>query len=223
MTSATTPDDTTGLLRKLRLLVIFTITYNLVESVVSLTAGHAAGSSALIGFGLDSLIEVSSATAVVVQFSMADPQRYERRTLRAIGLSFFALAAFVGYRAVGDLLGRHAADTSTVGITIAATSLIVMPAVSLTQRRIGRQMGSATAVADAQQTLMCAYLSAALLVGLVANSRLGWWWADPVAALGIAAMALREGREAWNGDACCAPSTELWADPALATCDCTDC
>jgi divalent metal cation (Fe/Co/Zn/Cd) transporter len=197
------------LTRRVRLLVAATIAYNLVEAVVALTAGTLASSTALIGFGLDSLIEVSSALAVAWQFSARDPevrQSREKRALRVIAVSFFALAAYVTVEALRSLIGGAEAEPSTVGIALAALSVVVMPFLSLAQRRAGRGLGSATAVADSKQTLLCAYLSAALLVGLGVNALFGWAWADPLVALAIAVVAVREGLEAWRGDACCAPA-----------------
>jgi divalent metal cation (Fe/Co/Zn/Cd) transporter len=186
------------------LLAAGTISYNLIEAVVALWAGGTADSSALIGFGLDSVIEVASALALSWQFSAKDPERREHLTLRIIAVSFFALAAFVSADALRSLLGAGQAQHSTPGIVIAALSLVIMPVLSWRQRRAGREIGSRTAVADSKQTLLCTYLSAVLLVGLALNSTLGWWWADAAAALVIAAIAIREGINAWRGDACCA-------------------
>lgn len=206
MTAAITADRQTVLRRRIRLLVAATITYNVIEAVIALTAGTIASSIALIGFGLDSVIEVASAAAVAWQFAGADPQRRERTALRVIAWSFFALAAYVTVEAVRTLLGAGEAERSTVGIVLVAVSVAVMPFLSLAQRRAGRELGSASAVADSKQTLLCTYLSAAVLLGLVLNAALGWWWADPVAALVLAVLAVREGREAWRGDLCCASS-----------------
>ncbi|GAA3444231.1 cation transporter [Planomonospora venezuelensis] len=192
------------LARRIRLLVAATITYNVIEAVVAVTAGTLASSSALIGFGLDSVIEVASAAAVAWQFSAADHERRERAALRVIAASFFALAAYVTADAVRALLDAGEAGHSTPGLVLAALSLVVMPFLSAAQRRTGRELGSASAVADSRQTLLCTYLSAVLLAGLALNSAFGWSWADPVAALVIAAVAVREGREAWRGNACCA-------------------
>lgn len=189
---------------RIRLFAAATITYNLIEAVVALWAGGVANSSALIGFGLDSVIEVTSALALSWQFSAKDPERREHLTLRIIAISFFALAAFVTADALRALTGGEEARHSTPGIVIAALSLAIMPVLSLAQRRAGRELGSRTAVADSKQTLLCTYLSAVLLVGLVLNSTLGWWWADAVAALVIAGIAVREGINAWQGEACCA-------------------
>lgn len=191
--------------RRVRFLLAATITYNLSEGAIAITAGTMANSTALVGFGLDSLIEVTSAVAVAWQFSARDPEARERVALRIIAASFFALAAYVSVEAFRALVGGSEADHSTPGIVLAAVSLMVMPFLSTAQRRAGRELGSASAVADSKQTLLCTYLSGVLLVGLMLNALLGWWWADPLVALGIAIVAIKEGREAWRGEACCTP------------------
>jgi divalent metal cation (Fe/Co/Zn/Cd) transporter len=192
-----------ALQRRIRLLVAATITYNVIEAVVALAEGTRVSSSALIGFGLDSIVEISSAAAIAWQFSAEDPETREKTALRFIAFSFFALAAYVAVDAALSLFGFAEPRPSLVGIVLAAASLIVMPVLSLAQRHAGRELGSLSAVADSKQTLLCTYLSAILLAGLVLNSLWGWSWADPVAALGIAAIAVREGTNAWRGDACC--------------------
>lgn len=196
------------LARRIRWFVAATIGYNVIEAVVALTEGARVSSSALIGFGLDSVIEVSSAAAVAWQFSGRDPEARERTALRLIAFSFFGLASFVAFDAVRALLGGQEARHTTIGIALAAVSLAVMPVLSWAQRRAGRELGSLSAVADSKQTLLCTYLSGVLLLGLVLNSAFGWSWADPVAALVIAAVAVKEGRDAWRGDTCCAPIPE---------------
>lgn len=190
--------------RRVRIVVAITITWNVVEAIVAIAAGAVASSAALIGFGLDSIVEVLSAAAVAWQFSARDPERRERVALRVIAIAFLALATYVGIDAALALVTQERPDPSPVGIGIAALSLAVMPFLSWFERRTGRELGSATAVADSKQTLLCTYLSAALLVGLLANALLGWWWADAVAALAIAAIAVREGVLAWRGEGCCA-------------------
>ena len=192
------------LMRRIRVFVAATITYNVVEAAVALTAGTRASSSALIGFGLDSVVEVSSAAAVAWQFAGRDPEAREKVALRVIAFSFFGLAAYVTAESARSLIGIDKAQHSAIGIALAATSLAIMPLLSWGQRRAGRELGSLSAVADSKQTLLCTYLSAVLLVGLLLNSLLGWSWADPIAALVIAAVAVREGVEAWKGDSCCA-------------------
>ena len=197
-----TRDRVQVLHRRIRWIVAATIGYNMIEAVVAITAGSIASSAALVGFGLDSTIEVLSAAAVAWQFSRRDPERWEKGTLRVIAISFFALALYVTATSVAALVGRADVEHSTVGIVITALSVVIMPFLSLAERRAGRELGSASAVADSKQTLLCTYLSAAVLIGLVANSLFGWWWADAVAGLVIAAFAIREGIEAWRGDAC---------------------
>jgi divalent metal cation (Fe/Co/Zn/Cd) transporter len=189
--------------RRVRGLVAATITYNVVEAVLAISAGAVASSTALIGFGLDSVIEVSSAAAVAWQFSGADPAARERVALRIIAASFFALAAYIAVESIRSLFSGVSAQPSTVGIVLAAVSLVVMPLLSYAQRRAGRELGSASAVADSQQTLLCTYLSGVLLIGLLLTYLFGWSWADPVVALVIAAAAVREGRVAWRGEHCC--------------------
>lgn len=201
--AALSPRRRALLTRRVRLLVGATITYNVIEAAVALSAGAFASSTALIGFGLDSLIEVASATAVAWQFAGRDPEARERTALRIIAVSFFALAAYVTVESARALLGEREAAPSTVGIVLAALSLVIMPVLSYSQRRAGRELGSLSAVADSKQTLLCAYLSGVLLIGLALNALFGWSWADPLAALVIAAVAVREGREAWRGRHCC--------------------
>ncbi|MBN9632324.1 cation transporter [Leifsonia sp. L25] len=202
MTVAASADRALVLQRRIRWIVAATIGYNLIEAVVAIAAGSAASSTALIGFGLDSTIEVLSAAAVAWQFTRRDPERWEKPTLRVIALAFFALAVYVTLSSVLSLVGRIDVQHSPVGIVLTALSVVVMPFLSYAERCAGRELGSATAVADSKQTLICTYLSAAVLVGLLVNSLLGWWWADPIAGLVIAFFAAREGIEAWKGDAC---------------------
>ncbi|MFL6115217.1 MAG: cation transporter [Catenulispora sp.] len=222
---APSPARRDQLARRIRLLVAATITYNAVEAAVAITAGTVASSTALIGFGLDSIIEVSSAAAVAWQFSTRDHaarDARERTTLRIIAFSFFALAAYVSVDAVRALTGSGQAGHSVPGIVLAALSLLAMPFLSAAQRKAGRELGSASAVADSKQTLLCTYLSAVLLAGLLANVLLGWTWADPIAALAIAGIAVKEGRDAWRGEGCCAPTaTTADATDATDSCDCS--
>lgn len=190
--------------RRIRWLVAATITYNVIEAAIALAEGARVSSTALIGFGLDSVVEVSSAAAVAWQFSGRDPEAREKTALRIIALSFFGLAVYVSTESVRALLGWGAeARQSTIGIGLAAASLAIMPILSWLQRRAGRELGSRSAVADSKQTLLCTYLSAVLLAGLVVNTLWGWSWADPIAALAIAVIAIREGISAWRGQLCC--------------------
>jgi len=186
--------------RRVRSIVAFTIVWNVIEAVIAISAGAAASSAALIGFGLDSVIEVASAAAVAWQFTRKDPERWEKATVRVIGIAFFALAAYVTVDAILTLTGVGEVEHSPVGIAIAVASLIVMPALAWFEFRTGRELGSRSVQADAKQLLLCIYLSGTVLVGLLLNSLLGWMWADSVAALVVAVLAIREGVEAWQGD-----------------------
>jgi divalent metal cation (Fe/Co/Zn/Cd) transporter len=199
--------------RRAQLLAAASVSYNVIEAVVAIAAGLAAGSIALVGFGLDSVVEVSSGLIILWQFRHPLPESREQRALRLMALAFFALAAYVSVESVRALVSGHEPDASPVGIGLAASSLAIMPLLSWAQRRTGRALGSRAVVADSTQTLLCTYLSAVLLGGLVLNATLGWSWADPIAGLVIAAVAVREGLEAWRGEGCaCGPT--LIDDPA---------
>lgn len=188
------------------LLAGLTIAWNTVEAIIAITAGVAAGSIALVGFGFDSTIEVLSAWVVVWQFRGElrggyDEER-EQKALRLIAVTFFVLAGYVLVEAARDLFTDTEAGESTVGIALAALSLAVMPTLAWVKRRTATRLGSPTLRADAAETLLCSWLSATLLAGLVLNATFGWWWADPLAAVGIAALAAREGLETWRGETC---------------------
>jgi len=198
-------EDRRSLGRRAQLLVGASVTYNVIEAVTAVTAGLVAGSVALVGFGLDSIIEVSSGLIILWQFRHPLPESRERTALRLMALSFFGLAAYVSFESVRALVTGDEPDASTVGIVLACASLVIMPFLSWAQRRTGRALGSNAVVADSTQTLLCTYMSAVLMVGLVLNATLGWFWADPIAGLAIAAVALKEGVEAWKGEGCCAP------------------
>lgn len=213
MAAVLTADRTTVLQRRVRLLVGAVLVYNILEAATAITAGALASSTALVGFGLDSLVEVTSALAITWQYAHHTPSEREHRALRTVAYSFFALATYVTVDAVLSLAGGRAAEHSSLGIGLAALSLLVMPIASAFERRTGEELGSASVVADSKQLLLCTYLSAVLLVGLVINSTLGWSWADPMAGLLIAVLALREGRNALRGDVCCAPSAALLTKP----------
>ncbi|MFN3706789.1 cation diffusion facilitator family transporter [Microcella sp.] len=199
MTMLTTERRAT-LHRRVRFIVAFTITYNVIEAIVAIWAGSVASSAALIGFGLDSVVEVLSAAAVAWQFTRKDPERWEKATVRAIGIAFFALAAYVIIDAILTLTGAQEVDHSPLGIGIATLSLVVMPVLAWFEFRTGRELGSKSVQADAKQLLLCIYLSGTVLIGLLLNSLFGWMWADSVAALVVAGLAIREGIEAWRGD-----------------------
>lgn len=219
ITPAVSADRAAVLRRRIRIVVALTITWNVLEATVALAAGTVASSAALIGFGLDSIVEVLSAAAVAWQFSGRDPEARESTALRIISMAFFALAAYVIVDSVLSLFGVREAQPTTVGIALAALSLVVMPVLSWFERRTGRELGSASAVADSKQTLICAYLSAAVLAGLLLNGLFGWAWADSVAALVIAGFAIREGIEAWQGETCTVPVAVLTGEREADTCD----
>ena len=184
--------------RRVRFIVGFTITYNVIEAIVAVWAGVLASSAALIGFGLDSVVEVPA--AVTWQFTRKDPERWETVTVKAIGIAFFALAAYVSIDAVLALVGQEGPDRSPLGLGITALSLVVMPLLAWIEVRTGRELDSKSVMADAKQLILCIYLSGAVFIGLVLDSLFGWWWADSVAALVVAVLAVREGLEAWRGD-----------------------
>ncbi len=201
--------DRARLGRRAQVLAGASVTYNAVEAVIAVSAGVAAGSVALVGFGLDSVVEVSSGLVVLWQFRSRLPESRERQALRLMAWSFFALAAYVTVESVRALASGSDPEASPVGVGLAVASLVVMPFLSWAQRRTGRALGSNAVVADSTQTLLCTYLSAVLLVGLLLDATLGWSWADPVAGLVIAAVAVREGVQARRGEGCCAPGRPI--------------
>jgi len=190
--------------RQARWLAWLGIGWHVVEFGIAVGAGLAASSIALVGFGADSLIEALAGLVVLWLFtgSRVGSERAERRAQQLIAVSFYVIAAYVAVEATRSLVGGHEADASWVGIGLAAFTAPTMPLLAIAKRRLGHQLGSSATVQEASQTQLCAYLSVALLIGLGANALLGWWWADPIAALVIAAVALREGRESWKGDSC---------------------
>lgn len=198
------PSRRSVLMRRAQLLALATVVYNTIECIVAIAAGDAADSTSLIGFGLDSAVEVSSGLIVLWQFRHTVPESRERMAQRLMAGAFAALALFVGVESVRALIAAERPHVSVVGMVLAALSLAIMPLLSRAQRVTGRELGSGAVVADSTQTLLCTYLSAVLLVGLVVNATLGWWWADPIAGLVIAGVAAREGWQAWRGEGCCA-------------------
>ena len=187
-----------------RRLGALTVGYNLLEAVVSIGARWAAGSTALLGFGVDSLVE--SGSGVVVLWRLQHPDRHmqrEARALQLVGVSLLLLALYVAVEAVRSLVAREAPSPSVVGIALAISSLVVMPWLARQKRRVARALGSGAVQADSRQTSICAYLSAILLAGLGLNALLGWWWADPAAALAMTPLIVREGLEAVQGLTCC--------------------
>jgi divalent metal cation (Fe/Co/Zn/Cd) transporter len=197
------PERHRVLVRRARLLAGGSVAYNIVEGIVAIAAGTVAGSSALISFGLDSAVEVASGLVILWQFRHHLPESRERRAQQLIAISFFALAAYVTYDSISTFVTGEHVRVSVVGIVLAVASLAIMPLISWGKRRTGRELDSSAVVADSVQTLLCTYLSAILLVGLLGNALFGWWWLDPIAALAIAAIAVREGIETWKGDDDC--------------------
>jgi divalent metal cation (Fe/Co/Zn/Cd) transporter len=191
--------------RRARLLAWGANAWHLIEFAIALGAGIAAGSVALVAFGIDSLIEVAAGLTIVWRFTgtRLTSATSERRAQQAIAVSYFVLAAYVAVESARDLVGGHEPSASWLGIGLAAVTAPTMPLLARAKRRVGHALGSAATVGEGGQNMICAYLSIALLVGLLANALVGWWWADPVAALVIGAVAAREGVESWRGDACC--------------------
>jgi divalent metal cation (Fe/Co/Zn/Cd) transporter len=185
----------------------FTIAWNTLEGLVALIAGAIAGSISLVGFGIDSFIEVTSGTALLwrmtVDADVESRERNEKLSLRIVGICFIALATYVLYESISDLFRRHAPEHSLPGIILACVSLVVMPLLSRAKKKVGNELGSRAMKADAKQTDFCVYLSAILLIGLLLNAALGWWWADPAAALIMVPLIANEGVVALKGDACC--------------------
>ena len=191
--------------RQARLLAWIGLSWHFVEFAIAIAAGVAASSIALIGFGVDSLIESLAGLVVLWLFTgrRLGSHGAERRAQQLIAVSFFVLAAYVGVEAVRTLVAADQPETSWVGIGLAAFTAPTMPVLAVYKRRVARKLHSSAAVKEASQTFLCAYLSVALLIGLLGNALLGWWWADPGAALVIAGVAAREGWSTWRGDACC--------------------
>lgn len=215
-----TPQRRGTLARRAQWLAGASVAYNLIEGIVAIAAGVVAGSTALVGFGLDSAIEMTSGLVILWQFRHPVPEERELLARRIIAVSFFALAAYVSVEAIRSLVAGERPDTSPVGIVLTIASLVIMPVLSWAQRRTGRELGSRAVEADGTQTLLCTYLSAAVLLGLVGNALWGWWWLDPIAALAIAAVAVNEGRENWEGeDDCCSPLAGLEAETGSGCCE----
>ena len=192
-------------MRRARLLAWVGVGWHGVEAAVAIGAGVAAGSFALIGFGADSLIEAAAGLVVLWLFAAprAGSAEAEARAQKLIAMSFYVLAAYIGAEAVRSLIGGHHPEVSWVGIGLSGVTLLTMPPLAAAKARVAERLGSSATKSESRQTMLCAYLSAALLVGLGLNAVAGWWWADPLTALVIAAVAAREGREAWRGESCC--------------------
>jgi divalent metal cation (Fe/Co/Zn/Cd) transporter len=204
---ATKPIDRSNLVRRGRYLEYFTIGYNSLEGLIAVGAGLMAGSVALVGFGFDSLIEVTSGAILVwrlhADVDEARRERIEAISLRLVGGCFVLLAIYVTYDSVKSLIKHEAPQQSIVGIALAAVSVVVMPLLVREKRKVARGINSGALMADSKQTELCTYLSAILLIGLLLNAFLGWWWADPVAALIMVPIIVKEGIEGLRGGTCC--------------------
>ncbi len=187
----------------------FTVGWNVLEGVIALASGLLVGSIALVGFGLDSFIEVAAGSILIWRLwgerhGRPASEDVERRAIRLVGITFFALATYVTFESITTLVSREVPEVSPVGLVLVIVSLIVMPALAWGKRKVARQLNSAALQADSQETLLCVYLSAIVLLGLAANALFGWWWADPVAGFGVAVLAIKEGWEAvTKQDLCC--------------------
>jgi divalent metal cation (Fe/Co/Zn/Cd) transporter len=202
-------EDRAGLVRRARALAWLGVGWHVVEAAVAVLAGLAASSIALIGFGADSVVESVAGVIVLWRFAAAraSSARAERSAQRLIAISFYVIAVYVAVGAVRSLVGGEEPEASWVGVGLAAFTAAAMPPLAIAKARVARRLNSSATRSEGRQNMLCAYLSLGLLAGLSANALLGWWWADPVAALAIAAVAVREGRTAWRGDdpgcACC--------------------
>jgi divalent metal cation (Fe/Co/Zn/Cd) transporter len=206
ITPAPPAADRAALVRRARLLAWIGVGWHVIEAAIAILAGLAASSIALIGFGADSLIESAAGFIVLWRFASSSPGA-ERRAQQLIAISLYVLAAYVAIEATRALTGGGEPATSWVGIGLAAFTAATMPPLAIAKARVGAKLNSSATTSEGRQNMLCAYLSLGLLAGLGANALLGWWWADPVTALAIAAIAVREGRDAWRGE-----------DPACACC-----
>jgi divalent metal cation (Fe/Co/Zn/Cd) transporter len=199
--------DRQAVTRRGKQLEYFTIAWNSLEGLVAVVAGALAGSISLVAFGIDSFIEVTSGSVLLWRMSVdADVRKRERReklSLRIVGVCFLALAAYVGYESISDLVGKKVSEHSILGIVLACVSLVVMPLLSRAKKKVGKELGSGAMHADSKQADFCVYLSVILLLGLLLNAALGWWWADPAAALIMMPLVAKEGVEALKGETCC--------------------
>lgn len=198
------PPPPAQLVKRARVLAWVGLGWHVLEAAVAIAAGVVASSVALVGFGADSLIEALAGVVIIwlVRPARAGAQSAERRAQQLVATSFAVLAAYVAVEAIRDLAGGHHPGASWVGIVLSVVTLLSMPPLAAAKRRVGEQLNSPAMTSESRQTMLCAYMSAGLLAGLLANAALGWWWADPVVALGIAGVAAREARDAWRGESC---------------------
>lgn len=202
--SAPAPESREHLVRRARYLAWVGLAWHGVEAAVAIVAGIVAGSIALVGFGADSVIELAAAVVVLWRFaeSRSESAAAELRAQKLIGASFFLLAAYVGVEAVRSLIEGNHADVSWVGIGLAAVTVVAMPVLASAKAKVGEELSSSSTKSEGRQNQLCAYLSAALLIGLGGNALFGFWWLDPITAFAIGGVALSEGREAWRGESC---------------------
>jgi divalent metal cation (Fe/Co/Zn/Cd) transporter len=215
-------------MRRARMLAGLGVGWHTIEATVAVVAGIAAGSIALVGFGADSVVEALAGFIVLWRFAAAraTSEAAERRAQQLIAVSFFLIAAYVAIEAVRNLASGEIPHASWVGIGLATVTMVTMPVLARAKARVGEQLGSTATKSEGQQNMLCAYLSVALLLGLGANALLGWWWADPLTALAVAVVAIKEGWETWNGDPCCDDAVLLAQRPHRHACegdDCDDC
>ena len=202
---ASPPDTPARWVRRAQFLAGLGVGWHAIEAAVAILAGAVAGSIALVGFGADSVVEALAGIIILWRFAAAraTSEKAERRAQRLIAASFFLIAAYVGVEAIRSLLGGEAPLASWVGIGLAIVTTVTMPLLARAKARVGDHLGSAATKSEGRQNMLCAYLSVALLIGLGANALLGWWWADPITALAIAGVAVKEGWDTWKGDPCC--------------------
>jgi divalent metal cation (Fe/Co/Zn/Cd) transporter len=202
--TALAPAERDRLVRRAKILAWSSLLWMTAEGAIAIGAGIAAGSIALIGFGLDSAIEGMASVVIIWRFwgSRALSETAERRAQKLVAIQFFILAPYVAIESARSLITGHEADVTWLGIGLTITSAALMPAFAIAKRRVGAQLGSSATAAEGTQNMLCAYLSLAVLAGLLGNALVGWWWLDPLAGLFIAYVAVREGREAWKGEAC---------------------
>lgn len=208
LANSTPGPDRDRLVLRAKFLARLGLAWHGIEAAVAIGAGVVAGSIALIGFGADSLVEAVAGIIVLWRFagSRASSETAELRAQKLIGISFYAIAVYVGIEAIRTLIAADHPEVSYVGIVLSIATLATMPPLAVAKARVGEQLGSSATKSEGRQNMLCAYLSGALLIGLSANAAFGWWWADPVTALVIAAVAVNEGREAWRGESCCVDS-----------------
>ena len=206
-----TPSDRARWVQRAQMLARLGLGWHAVEATIAVIAGVMAGSIALVGFGADSVVEALAGFIVLWRFAAvrASSETAERRAQQLIAISFFLIAAYVGVEAIRSLLSGEIPQASWLGIGLAVVTTVTMPLLARAKARVGDQLGSSATRSEGRQNMLCAYLSVALLIGLSANALLGWWWADPLTALAIAGVAIREGWETWKGDPCCDDETLL--------------